>query len=81
MKHLLISTLALLAFCIPAGAQQADGLKYCDARNLMLINQGFSGNARMDKSMAETVSRIDADCYVIDCLGAAANIFSAAAET
>ena len=32
------------------------------------INLGFSGNARMDKSMAETVGRIDAEQYVIDCL-------------
>ena len=32
------------------------------------INLGFSGNARMDKSMAEIVARIDADQYVIDCL-------------
>ena len=32
------------------------------------VNLGFSGNARMDKSMAEIVARIDADQYVIDCL-------------
>ena len=32
------------------------------------INLGFSGNARMDKSMAEIVARVDADQYVIDCL-------------
>lgn len=32
------------------------------------INLGFSGNARMDKSMAEAVARIDADQYVIACL-------------
>ncbi|MDD2594531.1 MAG: SGNH/GDSL hydrolase family protein [Bacteroidales bacterium] len=32
------------------------------------INLGFSGNARMDKSMAEVVARIDADKYVIDCI-------------
>lgn len=32
------------------------------------INLGFSGNARMDKSMAEIVSRIDGEQYVIDCL-------------
>ena len=32
------------------------------------VNLGFSGNARMDKSMAEAVARIDADQYVIACL-------------
>ena len=32
------------------------------------VNLGFSGNARMDKSMAEIVARVDADQYVIDCL-------------
>ncbi|MBR6212945.1 MAG: SGNH/GDSL hydrolase family protein [Bacteroidales bacterium] len=32
------------------------------------INLGFSGNARMDKSMAEIVARVDAEQYVIDCL-------------
>lgn len=36
--------------------------------NRETINLGFSGNARMDKSMAETISRIDAYQYVIDCL-------------
>ena len=38
------------------------------ARNQECVNLGFSGNGRMDKSMAEAVSRIDADQYVIDCL-------------
>ncbi len=32
------------------------------------INLGFSGNARMDKALAEIVARVDADQYVIDCL-------------
>ena len=32
------------------------------------INLGFSGNARMDKALAEMVARVDADQYVIDCL-------------
>lgn len=32
------------------------------------VNMGFSGNARMDRSMAEVLSRIDAHAYVIDCL-------------
>ena len=32
------------------------------------VNLGFSGNARMDKALAEMVARIDADQYVIDCL-------------
>ena len=32
------------------------------------INLGFSGNARMDKALAEMIARIDADQYVIDCL-------------
>lgn len=32
------------------------------------INLGFSGNARMDKSMVETIKRVDAEKYVIDCL-------------
>jgi len=38
------------------------------ARNQECVNLGFSGNARMDKSMAEIVSRIDADQFIIDCL-------------
>jgi hypothetical protein len=33
-----------------------------------VINLGFSGNARMDKSMAETIKRVDAEKYVLDCL-------------
>ena len=37
-------------------------------RQQEVINLGFSGNARMDKSMAETVARVDAEQYVIDCL-------------
>ena len=32
------------------------------------INLGFSGNARMDKALVESISRIDAEQYVIDCL-------------
>lgn len=32
------------------------------------INLGFSGNARMDFSMAETIVRVDASAYVINCL-------------
>lgn len=32
------------------------------------INLGFSGNARMDRSMAEIVARAEASKYVIDCL-------------
>lgn len=38
------------------------------ALNKECINLGFSGNARMDKAMAEMVARVDADQYVIDCL-------------
>lgn len=37
-------------------------------RQQEVINLGFSGNARMDKSMAEIVARVDAEQYVIDCL-------------
>lgn len=37
-------------------------------RNQECINLGFSGNGRMDKALAETIARIDADQYVIDCL-------------
>lgn len=33
-----------------------------------VINLGFSGNARMDRSMAETIKRVDAEKYVLDCL-------------
>lgn len=33
-----------------------------------IVNLGFSGNARMDQSMAEAIVRVDAECYVIDCL-------------
>lgn len=36
--------------------------------NKEVINLGFSGNARMDKSIVEALSRIDADQIVIDCL-------------
>lgn len=36
--------------------------------NKEVVNLGFSGNARMDKSMADIVARVDADTYVIDCL-------------
>lgn len=36
--------------------------------NKEVINLGFSGNGRMDKSMAEALSRIDAEKIVIDCL-------------
>lgn len=32
------------------------------------INLGFSGNGRMDKAIAESMTRIDAAAYVIDCL-------------
>lgn len=32
------------------------------------INLGFSGNARMDRSMADIIARADASEYVIDCL-------------
>lgn len=32
------------------------------------INLGFSGNARMDRSMLEAIKRIDAQKYVINCL-------------
>lgn len=32
------------------------------------VNLGFSGNARMDKFMAEALSRIDAEKFVIDCI-------------
>lgn len=32
------------------------------------INLGFSGNARMDRSMADIISRAEASEYVIDCL-------------
>ena len=38
------------------------------ALNKECINLGFSGNARMDKALAEMVARVDADQYVIDCL-------------
>ena len=38
------------------------------ALNKECINLGFSGNARMDKALAEAVARVDADQYVIDCL-------------
>lgn len=38
------------------------------ALNKEVINLGFSGNARMDRSMIEALRRIDADKIVIDCL-------------
>ena len=33
-----------------------------------VVNLGFSGNGRMDASVGELLTRIDAACYVIDCL-------------
>ena len=33
-----------------------------------VINLGFSGNARMDRSMAEVMRQIDAGAYFVDCL-------------
>lgn len=32
------------------------------------INLGFSGNGRMDKSLAQAMTKIDAAAYVVDCL-------------
>lgn len=32
------------------------------------VNLGFSGNGRLDKSMAEAMARVDAEAYVLDCV-------------
>ena len=54
------------------GCASRPGMAYTSiiSRNLQkeCINLGFSGNARMDKSMAEIVARVDAEQYIIDCL-------------
>lgn len=34
-----------------------------------VVNLGFSGSGLMELEMSEHVSRIDASCYVLDCLG------------
>ena len=33
-----------------------------------VINLGFSGNGKMDESVGDLLGRVDAACYVIDCL-------------
>lgn len=33
-----------------------------------IINLGFSGNGKLDLEIAEAMTKIDASCYVIDCL-------------
>jgi hypothetical protein len=33
-----------------------------------VLNLGFSGNGRMDEAVGELLGRLDAACYVIDCL-------------
>lgn len=35
--------------------------------NVECLNFGFSGNGKMEKTIAELISGIDASCYVIDC--------------
>lgn len=34
----------------------------------VIINLGFSGNGKLDLEIAEAMTKIDASCYVIDCL-------------
>ena len=33
-----------------------------------IVNLGFSGSGRMELDMADVIARIDASCYVLDCL-------------
>ena len=40
----------------------------CRRLNAPLVNLGFSGNGRMELSMADYVGEVDASCYVLDCL-------------
>ena len=36
--------------------------------NVPVVNLGFSGSGRMEMEMADQLARIDASCYVLDCL-------------
>ncbi|MCQ2389985.1 MAG: SGNH/GDSL hydrolase family protein [Kiritimatiellae bacterium] len=40
----------------------------CRRLDVPLVNLGFSGNGRMEPSMANYLGEIDASCYVLDCL-------------
>ena len=40
----------------------------CRRLDVPLVNLGFSGNGRMELSMADYLAEIDASCYVLDCL-------------
>ena len=55
------------------GCASRPGMVYTNILSRMLgrecVNLGFSGNGRMDKIMAEEMTRIDAGAYIIDCLG------------
>jgi len=55
------------------GCATRPGMVYTNILSRMLgrecINLGFSGNGRMDKIMAEEMTRINAGAYIIDCLG------------
>lgn len=40
----------------------------CRKIDVPLVNLGFSGNGRMELSMADYLAEVDASCYVLDCL-------------
>jgi len=47
----------------------------CRRLNAPLVNLGFSGNGRMELSMADYLGEIDASCYVLDCLWNMESVF------
>ena len=54
------------------GSASRPGLSFVNIigrlRDLPVVNLGFSGAGRMELEMAEHIARIDASCYVLDCL-------------
>ena len=54
------------------GCASRPGMSFANIVGRMLdvptVNLGFSGNGRMELAMADYLSRIDASCYVLDCL-------------
>ena len=54
------------------GCASRPGMAFSNIAGRMLdaptVNLGFSGNGRMEPAMADYLARIDASCYVLDCL-------------
>ena len=55
------------------GCASRPGLAYVNRigreLDVPVVNLGFSGSGRMELEMADHLARIDASCYVLDCLG------------